>query len=122
VPDVNWFNPAGLPFNWDNPNGGLTCWLPAPALADDPEGKGHDLLMMFNGTADSIKFRIPEPTRELRWTLLIDTSADSPQDVFPDMDGPHALHHRQVELEDRSLRVYVAKRPSDKVSTKTSHA
>jgi isoamylase len=122
VPDVNWFNAVGLPFHWDNPNGGLTCWLPAPALADDPDGKGHDLLMMFNGTTDSIKFRIPEPTRDLRWTVLIDTSADSLQDVFPDMDGPHAPHNRWVELEDRSLRVYIAKRPSEKVPTKTSQA
>jgi glycogen operon protein len=123
VPDVNWFNSLGLPFNWDNPVGGLTCWLPAPALTDDPKGMGCDLLMMFNSTPDPIRFRLPEQTRDLRWTLLIDTSADSPHDVFPEMDGPAAPSNRQVELEERSLRVYVAKKLSEKhVHTKTTLA
>jgi len=116
VADVNWFNSLGLPFNWDNPSGGLTCWLPAPALVDDPEGVGSDLLMLFNSAAEPIKFRLPDATRELRWTLLIDTSADSPQDIFPDLDGPPAPANRHVELEERSLKVFVAKRPSEKVA------
>lgn len=122
VPDVNWFSSLGLPYNWDNPSGGLTCWLPAPALADDPKGEGCDLLMMFNSGSQPTKFRLPEQTRDLRWTLLIDTSADSPQDVFPDIDGPLAPANRQVELEERSLRVYVAKRPSEKATFKSQLA
>ncbi|MBX3422314.1 MAG: glycogen debranching protein GlgX [Pirellulaceae bacterium] len=108
IPDVNWFNHQGLPFNWEHPNGGLVCWLPAPAAADDPQGKARDLLFLFNGTAETLTFRLPEQTRQLRWSLLFDTTADSPLDIFPDMDGPPAPANRQVELVYRSLMAFVA--------------
>ncbi len=112
VPDVNWFNHLGLPFNWENPSGGLVCWLPAPAVADDPEGEGRDLLLMFNGTPETLHCMLPEQIRGLRWSLLIDTSGEAPNDIFPDMDGPPAPASRQLELIYRSLKVYVAGRPS----------
>lgn len=112
VADVNWFNHLGLPFNWENPSGGLVCWLPAPALADDPEGVGRDLLLMFNGTPNSLDCVLPEQIRGLRWSLLIDTNAESPGDIYPNMDGPPAPASRQLELVYRSMRAYVAVRPS----------
>ncbi len=58
------------------------------------------------------KFVIPEPTRGLRWSVLIDTGADSPDDVFPEHDGPAAAASRQEELQYRSLKVFVADRVS----------
>ncbi len=64
------------------------CWLPAPAKHDDPEGKGRDLLLLFNGTHESIKFSLPEQVRGVRWRQLIDTSAESPKDIYPMLDGP----------------------------------
>lgn len=112
VPDVNWFNHLGLPFNWENPSGGLVCWLPAPALADDPDGVGRDLIMLFNGTADTLKFVLPDQIRGLQWSVLINTAAEAGQDVFPDLDGPDAPANRRVELIYRSTQVYVAERPS----------
>lgn len=110
IADVNWFNHFGLPVKWDNPGGSLVCWLPAPARNDDPQRTGRDLLLLFNGTSESIRFMLPEQIRGLRWTLLIDTAADSPLDVFPQLDGPPAPANRQVELVYRSLQVYVADR------------
>ena len=112
VPDVNWFNHHGLPFNWDHPNGGLVCWLPAPAIADDPEGEGRDLIMLFNGTPETLKFSLPDQIRGLRWSLLIDTAQEHALDVFPSLNGPAAPASRRVELIYRSLQVYVAERPS----------
>ncbi len=111
VPDVNWFNHLGLPFNWENPSGGLVCWLPAPAVADDPDGEGRDLIMLFNGTPDTLKFVLPDQIRGLRWSLLIDSAADEAKDIFPKLDGPAAPANRRVELIYRSLQVYVADRP-----------
>ena len=112
VADVNWFNHLGLPFNWENPSGGLMCWLPAPALADDPDGVGRDLIMLFNGTPDTLKFVMPDQIRGLRWSLLLDTATEAGQDIFPDLDGPAAPANRRVELIYRSTQVYVAERPS----------
>lgn len=112
VPDVNWFNHLGMPFNWENPSGGLVCWLPAPAVADDPEGEGRDLLLLFNNTGDSLQFNLPDQIRGLRWSVLMDTSADSPRDIFPRFDGPPAPANRRVELIYRSMQAYVADRPT----------
>jgi isoamylase len=112
VPDVNWFNHLGLPFNWENPHGGLACWLPAPAVADDPEGQGRDLMLLFNGTPDSLKFVLPDQIRGLRWSTLVNTAGVANEDVFPEMDGPAAPASRRVDLIYRSLQVFVAERPS----------
>ncbi len=107
VSDVNWFNSLGMHVNWEHPDGALVCWLPAPAANDDPEGLGRDLLLMFNGTGQTRNFTIPEPTRGIPWSLLINTAAESPDDIYPDLTGPAAPPNRQIELEYRSLQVYV---------------
>jgi isoamylase len=112
IPDVNWFSQQGLPFNWEHPSGGLTCWLPAPSSVDDSQDQGHELLLMFNGTGESLDFRFPEETKSLQWRLLFDTSADSPEDIYPEFDGPLVPEARQVELIYRSMKAYVASRPA----------
>lgn len=110
IPDVNWYGHHGLPFNWEAPSGGLTCWLPAPAAVDDPEGVGRDLLFLFNGTAETLAFRLPEQTRPLRWRLLLDTAALSPKDAYPEYDGPVVASKEPVELVYRSMKAFVAER------------
>lgn len=108
VADVSWFGHNGLPFHWEHPAGGLTCWLPAFSEADDPERQSRDLLFLFNATADTVGFKLPEPTRGLHWSLLIDTAAESGHDVFPDMNGPAISTGRPMDLVHHSLKVYVA--------------
>jgi len=112
VADVNWFNHMGMPFNWENPSGGLVCWLPAPAIADDPEGRGRDLLLMFNSTPHTLDCVLPEQIRGLRWTELIDTNAEASKDIYPNLDGPPAPANRKVELVYRSMKAFVAARPA----------
>ena len=112
IPDVNWFNHLGLPVKWEKPAGSLMCWLPAPAKHDDPEGKGRDLLLLFNGTHESLKFSLPEQVRGVRWRQLIDTAAESPKDIYPELDGPLAPANRQVPLTYRSLQVFVSEAAS----------
>ena len=112
IPDVNWFNHLGLPVKWEKPAGSLMCWLPAPSKHDDPEGKGRDLLLLFNGTHESLKFSLPEQVRGVRWRQLIDTAAESPKDIYPDLDGPLAPANRQVPLTYRSLQVFVSEAAS----------
>lgn len=110
VSDVNWFGALGLPVNWERPDGALVCWLPSPAANDDPEGTGRDLLLMFNGTTETLNFVLPEPTRTLKWSLLLDSAAESPDDIFPDFRGPAAPAAYQVELIYRSTKVFAAEK------------
>jgi glycogen operon protein len=45
----------------------------------------------------------------LRWRLFIDTAAESPHDIYPELDGPPPVTGA-LALLDRSLRCYVAER------------
>jgi glycogen operon protein len=107
VPDVSWFESTGKPIHWDAPDGTLTCWLGRPALVDDPDHFGRDILIMLNGTPESKVFAIPPPTRGIRWRMFLDTSKESPKDVYPNLDGPFAPANRQIELMYRSTVVWI---------------
>lgn len=107
VPDVAWYNVHGQPLNWDHTDGSIMVWLTAPPLHDDPKGTGRDFLMLFNGSADTKTFTIPEHLRGCKLQLAIDTSADSPHDIFPDLEGP-SLISRNVDLVYKSLKIFVA--------------
>jgi glycogen operon protein len=108
VPDVSWFESTGMPIHWDAPDGTLVCWLGKPSPTQDPEGFGRDILIMFNGTPETKQFQFPNPTRGLRWRVFIDTTKDSPLDLYPNLDGPFAPPQRQVELLYRSAMVWIA--------------
>lgn len=107
VPDVAWFNTHGHPLNWDQTDGSLMVWLTAPPLQDDPKGEGRDFLIMLNGSHDPKTFMIPEHLRGLKLHLAIDTAADSPNDIYPDFNGP-ALISRHVDLIFKSVKVFVS--------------
>ncbi|MFO0921488.1 MAG: glycogen debranching protein GlgX [Pirellulales bacterium] len=108
VPDVSWFQNNGLPIHWDNTDGSLVCWLAKPPIYDDPEGVGRDVLILMNGTHESKLFHLPDQTKGLRWKLFLDTSADHPNDIYANLDGPEPPQNRQIELVYRSMKVYVS--------------
>jgi glycogen operon protein len=108
VPDVSWFESTGKPIHWDAPDGTLICWLGKPALVDDPDGFGRDILIMLNGTPETKLFTMPAQTRGIRWRLFADTSKESPKDLYTNLDGPVAPATRQIELLYRTTMVWVA--------------
>ncbi len=108
VPDVSWFESTGLPINWDAPDGTLVCWLAKPSPANDPDGFGRDILILFNGTPESRTFTMPESVRGTRWRLFLDTQLPSPSDIFPDLDGPDMPATRHIPMTYRSCAVYVS--------------
>ncbi|MFN7333516.1 MAG: glycogen debranching enzyme, partial [bacterium] len=107
IPDVSWFESTGKPIHWDAPNGTLVCWLSKPSPAEDPEGFGRDILIMLNGTPETKHFVMPSATRGIRWRLFMDTSKESPKDVYPNYDGPYAPANRQLDLIYRSSVVWI---------------
>lgn len=108
VPDVSWFESTGKPINWEKPDGTLVCWLAKPSANDDPAGFGRDLLIIMNGSPETKKLVLPEMVRGQRWRLFLDTSKESPEDMYPDLDGPEPPANRHLDLPYRSMMVYVA--------------
>ena len=108
LPDVNWFSSLGTAIDWSSQDRALTCLLTAPGVADDPEGVGRDVLLLFNASPDPCQFILPPVAKGIRWRLLADTAVDSPEDVYPDADGPPLPNSGRLTLLGRSLRCYVA--------------
>jgi isoamylase len=52
-------------------------------------------------------FAVPQIAAELNWRLLVDTAAESPNDIYPDADGPPPGAQPLV-LAAHALRCYVA--------------
>jgi glycogen operon protein len=57
--------------------------------------------MMHAGTQPQ-QFRLPQLAQPIAWRLFINTAADSPYDIYPDLDGP-PLQDGALVLLDRSL-------------------
>ncbi len=107
-PDVSWFNPAGGPVDWTNAGRSLTCFLAAFPHREDPNRPNHHILLMFHAAPEPTRFVIPAMARGLAWRLFIDTSRMSPNDIYPDLDGPPPPVDWTLNVPGRTLICYVA--------------
>ena len=108
IPDVSWFAPDGALLDWGQDFLAMIAYVTAPARADDPEGLGRDLVMMFNSTGQERDFVMPEFGCGMRWNLFVDTSAKAPNDVFPNVDGPVPQREHAIKMSQHSLKVFVS--------------
>ena len=86
----------------------MVAYIAAPSRQDDPESLGRDVILMFNSTGQIRDFQMPEFGRGMRWNLFVDTAADSPHDIYPDVDGPMPPSGRVIKMPHHSLKVYVS--------------
>lgn len=107
TPDVSWYAPDGSPLDWGQSELAMTAYIAAPSRADDPEGLGRDMILMFNSTGQIREFQMPEAGRGMVWNLFVDTAADSPHDIYSGIDGPTPPQNRVVEMAHHSMRVYI---------------
>ncbi len=116
LPDVSWFNPEGRGIEWTNGEQGLVCIFGAPPRTERTERERRDLLgeksrhvmIMLNPVGQPREFVVPELVRTIRWRQFIDTAAESPADIFPNLDGPEPPLTGPTKLAERSLVCYVA--------------
>ena len=108
IPDVSWYAPAGTPLDWSKGQLAMMAYIAAPSRAQDPESAGRDLLLMFNSTGETREFKMPDVGRGMKWNLFVDTAAASPEDIYPDVDGPMPPSSRLIEMPRHSLKVYVS--------------
>jgi isoamylase len=114
LPDVSWFDPAGCGMNWKNGEQGLVCVFGAPGSsapehADVLQERARHVMLMLNPIGQSREFKVPDLVRTVRWRKFIDTAAESPGDIFPNLNGPPPpLSGGPILLAERSLVCYVA--------------
>jgi isoamylase len=108
LPDVSWYSSYGTAVEWHDGDPTLICLLKAPAQDEDPENHGRDVLLLLNPTPDGREFMIPSLTKDHSWRLFVDTAAESPRDIFPELDGPRIPESGRVRLAYRSLCCYVS--------------
>ncbi|MEM9644763.1 MAG: glycogen debranching protein GlgX [Planctomycetota bacterium] len=108
VPDVSWYSGNGDPLDWGQQELAMMAYIAAPSRINDPEGAGRDLIMMFNSTGDDREFHLPEIGRGVQWNLFLDTAAEAPDDIFPDVDGPVAPSNRMISMPCHSMKLYVS--------------
>jgi glycogen operon protein len=108
VKDVTWIHPSGTEMNdatWRD--AGLRCvgmLIDGRAQASGVRERGSDatLLLIFNGSAEAVKFKLPQPVDGKGWKLQLDTdglSAVAGDRQFPPLE--------EVQMADRSVSVFL---------------
>ena len=108
IPDVTWFGVNGEPLNWGQDELAMAAYLAAPLKKDDPDFLGRDVIMMFNATSEMKTFTLPQLGRGMKWNLFVDTTAPSPADIYPEMDGPVPSASRSVDLSYKGTKIFVS--------------
>ncbi len=108
IPDVSWYSALGTANDWTSDEAALSCLLAAPSIEQDPERKGRDVLLLINPTQENREFIFPAIAKGTRWRLFLDTAAQAPADIYPEVNGPVPPRSRRMNILNRSMRVYVA--------------
>jgi isoamylase len=88
--DIHWFGPQGELPNWEDPKKKqLACLI--------HEDEQHALYLMFNAGFDKVDFCLPPLPPGYRWHLAVDTSHETPEDLFavgeePPWEAPQTYH------------------------------
>ena len=109
LPDLAWFNADGWPMDWHRNDRSLVAFLAAVARQDPSAPPNHHVLLLCHSGTEPRRFTLPELARPLAWNLFFDTAQKSPNDVFPDLDGPPPPASGRVLLEARSMLCFVAR-------------
>lgn len=105
LPDVNWYNALGTAVDWHGGDSTLICLLRKQPVDDN--GVGKDVLLLLNATGSPREFILPAIAKGTKWRQFIDTAADEPKDIFPDLDGPAPPKSGRLTLDYRSLMAFV---------------
>ncbi len=81
-PDLVWHGPAMNKPNWETDSHSIACLINGEYTPAGNNKRDNDIYMAFNASAKGEYFEIPESPCRKRWLIAIDTSKDSPHDIF----------------------------------------
>ena len=109
LPDISWYGAQGGCVPWSQGlERSLTCLLSAVPPTREYEGSLYHILIMFHGGWEDREFYFPAVCQNFSWRLFVDTSADSPNDIYPERTGPKPNLNAPVKFLPHALRVYLA--------------
>ncbi len=111
LPDVMWFRSDGRPMEWRPGAHSLVCFLGAVPPERNQTQPNHHLLMIFHSATEPTVFVLPSLIAHLPWKLFINTAAEPPADIYPDLDGPSFPPEGKIEVQPRTFICYVAPEP-----------
>ena len=107
--------------NWSNGEQGLICVFgaptePPPVRTELPglirthlaTERSRHVMLMLNPIGQPRDYWLPEFVRAIRWRQFINTAAEPPDDIYPDLNGPPPPLQGPIKLAERSLVCYVA--------------
>lgn len=107
LPDVLWFGPDGRRKDWRAGCPSLTCLFSVPPT-DATHPKPRHVLIMMHAGRQPREFTIPLLPKPVNWRVFLDTRQNSPNDIFPALDGPFPPPLGRVCLDHHSIMVFVS--------------
>jgi glycogen operon protein len=107
IPDVSWFDAGGHPHHWNAFDHSLiSIWGAWPSGGSQPKAR-HVMLLIHSGTL-AREFTLPDLAHDIPWRLFINTAAESPHDIYPELDGPAPLAGGRLVVPAKSILAYVS--------------
>jgi glycogen operon protein len=103
LPDVSWYGADGRAIDWHHVNHSLVSVFGTSGLDDQA---ARPVMIMMHSWHDSAQFAVPAVAASIPWRLFIDTAAESPEDIYPEADGPPP-ERGLITMVGYSLRCYV---------------
>ena len=108
LPDVSWFNADGSGKKWDQDDPSLVCIFGAPAKPENGGSSPRHVMLLLHAGHLPRTFVLPPFVRTIQWRKFADTAAETPNDIYPNYDGPAPPPNWSVELEGRSLVCFLS--------------
>jgi glycogen operon protein len=100
--DIHLFNSQGRSPDWADPKEKQFACL----IHEDEQSA---LYLMFNAGTDAVNFSLPSELPEPRWYLAVDTSRESPQDLFAMGEEPLWNDKQTYLLSSRSSAILLVR-------------
>ncbi len=119
LPDVLWFGPDGRKKNWAADDSSLTCFFAAPPAQFEQPPPRH-VLLMFHAGPTPREFLLPTLPTPIVWRTLLDTRQATPNDIFPNLDGPFPPPLGHIALDHHSMMAFVSADGSETLGLRVS--
>ncbi|MEM9411655.1 MAG: glycogen debranching enzyme, partial [Planctomycetota bacterium] len=108
MPDVSWYSALGTAVDWQSHDLTMICVLTAPYSEKDKTKLGRDVMIMFNSTGQGCQYSIPTFSKIQTWRKFLDTAAEFPEDIYPELNGPKLPTSGCYTLPGKSMAVFIS--------------